>query len=187
MQDSFSGPQEEGKLKPQRLARESLELDPTMTSLSNQWFACAFMLKKSPTRRTITSFGPNLDAAVRFLDSLGPLAERSGLEDAGAMMRVIMPQKDTVSKNQGGKKGEDREVIAAALKAMGLPDAEVEETLTTATMLRSLLRMKIADKNDIGTARGALTELQSFFTALTEHATSTGQADWDVFQQLLHA
>ena len=65
----------------------------------------------------------NLDAAVRFLDSLGPLAERSGLEDAGAMMRVIMPQKDTVSKNQGGKKGEDREVIAAALKALGLPDA----------------------------------------------------------------
>ena len=46
--------------------------------------------------------------------------------------------------------------------------------------------MKIADKNDIGTARFALQELLHFFTTLRARAEATATDDWAIFQQLQH-
>ena len=70
--------------------------------------------------------------------------------------------------------------------ALGLESEEVSDILTSATLLRGLIRMKIADKNDIGTARFALEEMLHFFTTLRARAEAQKVEDWDVFCQLQH-
>ena len=136
--------------------------------------------------QTIHDFGPSLQLSISFLDNLVPLAERCGLSDAGAMMRVIMPQKETVSKNQGANKA-DQVAIRASLGELGLEQTEVDDVLFAATLLRSLVRMKIADKNDIGTARCAIVELQMFFSDLKKRSVDMSSTEWAVFQRLLQA
>ena len=102
------------------------------------------------------------------------------------MMRVIMPQKETVSKNQGANKA-DQVAIRASLGELGLEQTEVDDVLFAATLLRSLVRMKIADKNDIGTARCAIVELQMFFSDLKKRSVDMSSTEWAVFQRLLQA
>ena len=50
------------------LIRQSVDLDKDLVDLSNLWFASAFMLKKSPTRRTIHEFKGAVDLSISFLD-----------------------------------------------------------------------------------------------------------------------
>ena len=46
--------------------------------------------------------------------------------------------------------------------------------------------MKIADKNDIGTAKFALQELLHFFTTLRARAEEEAMDEWAVFCMLQH-
>ena len=103
---------------------------------------------------------------------------------------LSLPQ-DALSARQGRQgKGEEaqkhHEKLKANLAALGLESEEVSDILTSATLLRGLIRMKIADKNDIGTARFALAEMLHFFTTLRARAEAQNVEDWDVFCQLQH-
>ena len=164
--------------------RQSIELSPEYTDLSNLWFSTSFLLKRPPARRTIEQFGPAVELSLKFLDSLAPLAERCGLADAGAMIAAIMPQKEALSARQGSaaSAGASRENLIS----MGLGEEEVDDLITAGSMLRSMVRMKIADKNDIGTARFALMELQHFFESLAKHAEKEGTDQFSVFLRLQH-
>ena len=68
----------------------------------------------------------------------------------------------------------------------GLLEDEVDDILMSGSLLRGLLRMKIADKNDIGTARFALVELRHFFKELSKRADAEGEDEWGVFTMLQH-
>ena len=67
---------------------------------------------------------------------------------------------------------------------MGLRKEEVDDLITAGSMLRSMVRMKIEVKNDVGTARFVLMELQHSFESLAKHAEKEGTDQFSVFLRL---
>jgi len=79
----------------------------------------------------------------------------------------------------------DRGSVSAEVAALGLGRTEWVSMQASADSMRGLVRIKIADDNDIKAARCALETCRDFFDSLEQLATLRRGAAFDTMQSLL--
>lgn len=143
-----------------------------MSALSDQWTSVQFLLKNGCDAlwkdAAITATASTAEDCLKFLDKLEDWAGRLKMRK-GALSRMLLPfDLETNSNDQAVTAGQ------APLGSQELdgriPDEERRELVAQAIALRRLIRVKVADCNDVEQARDSLRLTAKFLRELKQQA-----------------
>jgi len=154
--------------------------------LSEQWQMLQFILRNGLDAFwddiAITATSCTVDESLHFLERLEDWAKRLNMRK-GALSRMLLPfDSETDSGDQAS---------SAALAPLGsqeldgqIPNDERRNLVTQAVTLRRLIRVKVADCNDIEQAREALRLAASFLQELKRKAGEETRTMTSVLREL---
>merc|ERR1711964_509528 len=100
----------------------------------------------------------------------------------GAVSKAVLPYGETTSTLEQAHHANKPEM--EVLVSAGLSEQQVGALVRDALALRKLIRVKLADDNDLDQAELAVGELGVFFGALQTYADAQGCGEYAVLQQL---
>lgn len=154
--------------------------------LSEQWQTLQFVLRDGLNAfyddKSITATSSTVNESLHFLESLDDWATQLKMRK-GALSRMLLPfDSETDSGDQASS------AVLAPLGSQELdgqiPDDERRKLVTQAVALRRLIRVKVADCNDIEQAREAVKLAASFLQELKQKASEETRSMTSVLREL---
>eukprot|EP00736_Rhodelphis_marinus_P006130 Rmarinus@m.24478 len=148
-----------------------------------RWFEIGLLL-----RRPVDSDGDVKEAhaaacaGLFFLRRLEEVASRIGIA-RGVITRWILPfDANTDAHDQAASAVEGGVRLPPEAISNGLSESEAEEMVSAAIRLRKLIRVKIADENDLRQAQQAAEATASFFSGVLLHAEKENKGPIDLLK-----
>jgi len=121
------------------------------------------------------------ELAYHYLAEVRRIAPTIGMR-RGQLSKAILPYGETTSTLEQAHSENLPEM--QVLTDAGLTERQVRGLVHEATTCRKLVRVKIADDQDLDQAESAVQELRTFLTGLRSYADSKGESNFAVLQQL---
>ena len=100
----------------------------------------------------------------------------------GQLSKAVLPYGETTSTLD--QTHEENEPETQVLLDAGITERQIAHLVRDATTLRKLVRVKIADDQDLDQAESAMHELKTFLTGLNSLSQSQRQSEWELLQQM---
>ena len=141
-------------------------------------------LLRSPDVRDAAALENTRRAAedgVAYVEEVKTVAQRLKIR-GGALSKMLLPYGEETSTLEQAHTSNRAEY--ERLEELGLPEQRARELVDKALAARSLVRVKVADDNDLEQMLLACGELRDFFDDLEAHARREGAGAFDVFATL---
>ena len=141
-------------------------------------------LLRSPDVRDAQALEKTRRAAedgVAYVEEVKTVAQRLKIR-GGALSKMLLPYGEETSTLEQAHTSNRAEY--ERLEELGLPEQRARELVDKALAARSLVRVKVADDNDLEQMLLACGELRDFFDDLEAHARQKGERAFDVFATL---
>ena len=141
-------------------------------------------LLRSPDVRDAAALEKTRQAAedgVAYVEEVKTVAQRLKIR-GGALSKMLLPYGEETSTLEQAHTSNRAEY--ERLEELGLPEQRARELVDKALAARSLVRVKVADDNDLEQMLLACGELRDFFDDLEAHARREGMVAFDVFATL---
>jgi hypothetical protein len=151
-------------------------------TVSNHWFVVKMLLRCPVSSESDLAYVR--DAAVqadRYLNEVRTLAPQIGMR-RGQLSKAVLPYGETTSTLD--QTHEENEPEKETLLAAGLSERQIAGLVRDAIATRKLVRVKIADDQDLDQAESAVQELSGFLRGLRSLADSMQQSEYALLQQL---
>lgn len=123
-------------------------------------------------------------AALAFDESLSALAKQHSKLKGAIFQQLLADARQAGITNSGGVDLSAREGEDEAWVALGLSQTEWRVLQAQADAVRKLVRIKLADDNDLAAAQCALASCRDFFTTLESVAASRKIAEFELLKTL---
>ena len=151
--------------------------------MRDRWGTCVYLLR-SPDVRDAQALNNTRQAAedgVAYVEEVKTVAQRLKIR-GGALSKMLLPYGEETSTLEQAHASNRAEY--ERLEELGLPEQRARELVDKALAARSLVRVKVADDNDLEQMLLACGELRDFFDDLEAHARQKGEGAFDVFATL---
>ena len=155
----------------------------TLEDLRDRWGTCVYLLR-SPDVRDAAALEKTRQAAedgVAYVEEVKTVAQRLKIR-GGALSKMLLPYGEETSTLEQAHTSNRAEY--ERLEELGLPEQRARELVDKALAARSLVRVKVADDNDLEQMLLACGELRDFFDDLEAHARREGSGAFEVFATL---
>ena len=155
----------------------------TLEDLRDRWGTCVYLLR-SPDVRDAQALEKTRQAAedgVAYVEEVKTVAQRLKIR-GGALSKMLLPYGEETSTLEQAHTSNRAEY--ERLEELGLPEQRARELVDKALAARSLVRVKVADDNDLEQMLLACGELRDFFDDLEAHARREGAGAFEVFATL---
>jgi hypothetical protein len=155
----------------------------TLEDLRDRWGTCVYLLR-SPDVRDAQALEKTRRAAedgVAYVEEVKTVAQRLKIR-GGALSKMLLPYGEETSTLEQAHTSNRAEY--ERLEELGLPEQRARELVDKALAARSLVRVKVADDNDLEQMLLACGELRDFFDDLEAHARREGSGAFEVFATL---
>ncbi|CAH0372110.1 unnamed protein product [Pelagomonas calceolata] len=155
----------------------------TLEDLRDRWGTCVYLLR-SPDVRDAQALEKTRQAAedgVAYVEEVKTVAQRLKIR-GGALSKMLLPYGEETSTLEQAHTSNRAEY--ERLEELGLPEQRARELVDKALAARSLVRVKVADDNDLEQMLLACGELRDFFDDLEAHARRERAGAFDVFATL---
>jgi len=155
----------------------------SIDDLRDRWGTCVYLLR-SPDVRDAQALEKTRQAAedgVAYVEEVKTVAQRLKIR-GGALSKMLLPYGEETSTLEQAHASNRAEY--ERLEELGLPESRARELVDKALAARSLVRVKVADDNDLEQMLLACGELRDFFDDLEAHARTKGEGAFDVFATL---
>ena len=155
----------------------------SIDDLRDRWGTCVYLLR-SPDVRDAQALNNTRQAAedgVAYVEEVKTVAQRLKIR-GGALSKMLLPYGEETSTLEQAHTSNRAEY--ERLEELGLPEQRARELVDKALAARSLVRVKVADDNDLEQMLLACGELRDFFDDLEAHARTKGEGAFDVFATL---
>ena len=139
---------------------------------------------RSPDVRDAQALNNTRQAAedgVAYVEEVKRVAQKLKIR-GGALSKMLLPYGEETSTLEQAHESNRAEY--ERLEELGLPEQRARELVDKALAARSLVRVKVADDNDLEQMLLACGELRDFFDDLEAHARQKGEGAFDVFATL---
>jgi len=154
--------------------------------LSEQWHTLQFMLRNGCDAfwddAAIAKTSGALSDSLKFLESLEDWANRLKMRK-GALSRMLLPFDSETDSNDQANSASLAPLGSRELNGL-IPDDERKNLVTQVITLRRLIRVKVADCNDIEQAREALRLAANFMEGLKQKAGEEQRTMTSVLREL---
>lgn len=160
--------------------------DRWSATLSSRWAEVEFLLRHSVcSDADLTYAAAAAESGLIFMDRLATKAKQLGVRK-GQLSRWLLPYdlETSVAEQRASTPGTVKVAMPDELAAQ-LSDRDVAYLVRGATGVRALVRVKIADDNDLNTARDALLTMATFFRRVSSEAARRGSGctAFDILQE----
>ena len=155
----------------------------SIDDLRDRWGTCVYLLR-SPDVRDAQALNNTRQAAedgVAYVEEVKTVAQRLKIR-GGALSKMLLPYGEETSTLEQAHASNRAEY--ERLEELGLPEQRARELVDKALAARSLVRVKVADDNDLEQMLLACGELRDFFDDLEAHARQKGEGAFEVFATL---
>jgi hypothetical protein len=153
-----------------------------LDAVSNSWFVVQMLLRCPVHSEADLQYVQQASvAADRYLNDIREMAPKVGMR-RGQLSKAVLPYGETTSTLD--QTHEENEPETQVLLDAGLTERQIAHLVRDATTLRKLVRVKIADDQDLDQAESAMHELKTFLAGLTSVSQSQQQSEWDLLQQI---
>jgi len=155
----------------------------SIDDLRDRWGTCVYLLR-SPDVRDAQALNNTRQAAedgVAYVEEVKTVAQRLKIR-GGALSKMLLPYGEETSTLEQAHASNRAEY--ERLEELGLPEQRARELVDKALAARSLVRVKVADDNDLEQMLLACGELRDFFDDLEAHARREGMGAFEVFATL---
>ena len=155
----------------------------SIDDLRDRWGTCVYLLR-SPDVRDAQALEKTRQAAedgVAYVEEVKTVAQRLKIR-GGALSKMLLPYGEETSTLEQAHASNRAEY--ERLEELGLPEQRARELVDKALAARSLVRVKVADDNDLEQMLLACGELRDFFDDLEAHARQKGEGAFEVFATL---
>ena len=155
----------------------------TIDDLRDRWGTCVYLLR-SPDVRDAQALNNTRQAAedgVAYVEEVKTVAQRLKIR-GGALSKMLLPYGEETSTLEQAHASNRAEY--ERLEELGLPEQRARELVDKALAARSLVRVKVADDNDLEQMLLACGELRDLFDDLEAHARREGMGAFEVFATL---
>jgi len=155
----------------------------SIDDLRDRWGTCVYLLR-SPDVRDAQALNNTRQAAedgVAYVEEVKTVAQRLKIR-GGALSKMLLPYGEETSTLEQAHASNRAEY--ERLEELGLPEQRARELVDKALAARSLVRVKVADDNDLEQMLLACGELRDFFDDLEAHARLKGEGAFGVFATL---
>ena len=118
---------------------------------------------------------------MAYVEEVKTVAQRLKIR-GGALSKMLLPYGEETSTLEQAHASNRAEY--ERLEELGLPEQRARELVDKALAARSLVRVKVADDNDLEQMLLACGELRDFFDDLEAHARQRGEGAFEVFATL---
>lgn len=155
----------------------------SIDELRDRWGTCVYLLR-SPEIRDSEAMETTRRAAedgVAYVEEVKRVALSLDIR-GGALSKMLLPYGEETSTLEQAHTSNRAEY--EQLEELGLPEQDARELVQKALAARSLVRVKVADDNDLEQMLLACGELRDFFGDLAAHARAGGMGAFEVFATL---
>jgi len=151
-------------------------------NVSNSWFLVQMLLRHPVHSEADLQYVQQASvAADRYLQDIREMAPQVGMR-RGQLSKAVLPYGETTSTLD--QTHEENEPETQVLLDAGITERQIAHLVRDATTLRKLVRVKIADDQDLDQAESAMHELKTFLTGLNSLSQSQRQSEWELLQQM---
>ncbi|KAJ1460327.1 hypothetical protein M885DRAFT_510170 [Pelagophyceae sp. CCMP2097] len=157
--------------------------DGDLKDLQARWDTASYLLRKPKLdAQALAEASQAASDGIFYIKSITDEAARIGIR-RGALSKLLLPYGEETSTLEQAHSSNTAEY--EKLEAFGVDRGKATRLVGLANATRALIRVKIADDNDVAQAHEACRELHTFFQALADIARAAGLSDYQVFEHLV--